>query len=153
MTDPKANGAPDWAALLAAAKPRTKTVRLCLRGDLLAQLADAVAAQQPSLGGESPDVAALRQQVEDASVPFVVKGLSRSAFRALEAQHPDPKGDGGWDMAQFPEALIRLCLVSPVIGPDQPLEDALTAGEFNALFSAAFEVSSEVDEVPLPKRG
>lgn len=143
---------PDWAELLEQATPRTRTVRLCLRGDLLADLEAAAAGDSPSLAGESDDVAALRRQIDDASIRFTVRGLTRARYAALEAAHPDPKGDG-WDMATFPEALVRECLISPVIAPEQPLADALTYGEFEKLFTAAVGASIEVSEVPLPKRG
>lgn len=153
MTDPKSNGSgPDWASLLEQATPRTKSVRLCLRGDLLAALSDAEAAAAPSLAGETEDVTLLRKQVDESTVDFVVKGASRARYAALEAKHPDPDGEG-WNMATFPEALVRECLVSPVVAPEQPLADALTYGEFEKLFTAAVAASIEVNEVPLPKRG
>lgn len=159
---------PDWATLLQQATPRTKTVRLCLRGDLLSELEDARAALleaerassgSASLSGESEDVTLLRKRVdearghvEQAAVAFTVKGINRAVYAALEAKHPDPKGDG-WDMATFPEALIRECLVSPVVAADQPLVEALTYGEFDKLFAACVAVCIEVNDVPLPRRG
>ena len=156
MTDPKSNGSgPDWAQLLQQATPRTKTVRLCLRGDLLAALADAeAAAESPSLSGEASDVADLRRQVESASVEFVIKGLSGRRYEALQAEYRNSDGEIPDDQDEaFRERLVRECLISPVVAEDQPIADALTAGEFQRLWTSAIYATVEVDEVPLPKRG
>ncbi len=135
----------DWMSLAAQAQPRRKTVRLCLRGDLLADLTEA---QQNGIGvGDD-----LRQQVEDATVSFVLAGLTRQKYRALEAAHPDADGGSGWDIEKFPEALVRACLVTPEVGVGEPLFDVLTPAQVEQLFEAAFLTCNEVDEIPLPRR-
>lgn len=131
----------DWKSLVAQAQPTTKTVRLCLRGDLVHALAEAEAA-----GDDSTE---LRQQVADATVTFTIKGLHRQAYRALEAKHPAPDGAAGWNVATFPEALVRACLTDPVIDAGDPLFDVLTPGQVEKLFEAAFLACNEVDDLPL----
>lgn len=151
--------APDWKSLVANAKPRTRSVRLCLDGDLLTQLAEAEAEAEDrpqTLAGEPVGLKQLREAVQDASVTFIVRGLPRSKFRALEAANAKKDSDGaddGWDMTTFPDALVRACLVTPHIEAGDPLESALTQGEFEALFLAALAACQEVDAVPLRKRG
>lgn len=131
----------DWKSLVAQAQPTTKTVRLCLRGDLVQELSTAEAA------GDVADE--LRQQVADATVTFTIRGLNRQAYRALEAKHPAPDGAAGWDVASFPEALVRACITDPVIDAGDPLFDVLTPGQVEKLFEAAFLACNEVDDLPL----
>lgn len=130
----------DWKALAAKAQPTTRKVRLCLRGDLAADLDD-----------DSPEE--LQREVEEATVEFVIRGLSRQAYRALEAKHPDADGGAGWNLDTFPEALVRACVTDPVIEPGDPFFDILTPGQVEALFEAAFRACNEVTELPLRKRG
>lgn len=153
MTDH--NGSPDWAALLEQATPRTKTVRLCLRGDLLSALAAAEeAVESPSLGGEPEHVKQLREQVADASVEFTLRGLTGAKFQSLQDTYRDAEGDmSTTQQERFHEHLVRECTVSPVIAADQPLAEVLTAGEFQRLWTTAIYATVEVDEVPLPRRG
>lgn len=135
----------DWKALAAQAQPTTRTVRLCLRGDLAAQL-DALSEHDPARPG-------LEAEVEAATVTFTVRGLTRQKYRALEAKHPDPDGGAGWNIDTFPEALVRACLADPQVEPGDPLFDVMTPGQVERLFEAAFRACNEVDDVPLPKRG
>lgn len=160
----------DWAGLVKASKPREKSVRLCLRGDLLAELEESTAAMADaappvavtSLAGApntaGRDKAAKRLDdataaVDESSVLFRLKGLPRAAYKKLEADHPDPKEGEGWDETTFPEALVRACLVDPDVAADQPLFDVLTAGEADKLFWVAYSACNEADDVPLRRRG
>jgi hypothetical protein len=143
---------PDWGELVKQAKPRQKSVRLCLRGDLLADLEAAeTAAKAPggSLAGSSVGLQPARDAVAESSVTFLLKGLPRPTYKQLEAAHPDKK-DGGWDETTFPEALVRACLTEPVIAADEPLFEILTTGEAEKLFWAAFNACNEADDIPLP---
>ena len=137
----------DWASLAAQAQPTRRRVRLCLRGDLLADLESARQA------GDGDEVSALESQVADATVEFVLKGLTQDAYRALIAAHPDTEGGTAWNDNTFPEALVRACILTPTVQPDDPLFSVLTAGQVEQLFTAAIESCIEVDAAPLPKRG
>lgn len=137
----------DWASLAAQAQPRRKTVALCLRGDLAADLESAIE------DGAGERVDELTDQVRAATVNFVLAGLTRQKYRALEAQHPDKDGGSGWNMDTFPEALVRACLTEPVVAPADPLFDVLTPAQVDKLFEAAFLACNEVDDIPLLKRG
>lgn len=136
----------DWSALAAQAQPTRRRVRLCLRGDLLSDLASAQEA------GDGERVEALQAEVDGATVEFVLRGLTQDKYRALIAAHPDPEGSA-WNDATFPEALVRACIVAPTIGPSDPLFTVLTAGQVDQLFTAAIESCIEVDAAPLPRRG
>jgi len=136
----------DWASLAAQAQPTRRRVRLCLRGDLLADLASA----QDT--GDNERAEALRDEIDANTVEFVLRGLTQDAYRALIAAHPDPEGSA-WNDATFPEALVRACILTPAVAPSDPLFSVLTAGQVEQLFTAAIESCIEVDAAPLPKRG
>ena len=119
---------------------------MCLRGDLLADLASA----QDT--GDNERAEALRDEIDANTVEFVLRGLTQDKYRALIAAHPDPDGSA-WNDATFPEALVRACILTPTVGPSDPLFTVLTAGQVEQLFTAAIESCIEVDAAPLPKRG
>lgn len=136
----------DLKARIAQAQPRSKSVALCLRGDLLADLADAEA------GNDRDRVAALQADLAEATVVVVVRGLSYGEYRRLENAHPDPKGDG-WDADTFPLALVKAALVDVTPEDADLLLATVTSGQMVELFTAALTVTNAVDAVPLPKRG
>jgi hypothetical protein len=134
----------DITEILAAAKPAERTIRICLRGDLVAQwevtadkLIQAVNRQNSagaSLAGSgaaalSQELEALQEQMEPFTVPFKARGLAKPAYQALVAAHPPRKGDDGnvlpddldndVDMSTFPEALIRAAVYDPALDAAQ----------------------------------
>ena len=137
----------DWASLAAQAQPTRRRVRLCLRGDLLADLASA----QDT--GDNERAEALRDEIDANTVEFVLRGLTQDKYRALIAAHPDTEGGTAWNDDTFPEALVRACILTPTVQPGDPLFSVLTAGQVEQLFTAAIESCIEVDAAPLPKRG
>lgn len=128
-----------WSDLLKEVKRTTRTVSLCMRGDLLAARGQTL---------DDDEAKTLEAQIEEATVAFTFQGLSRQDYRALEAQHPDEDG-AGWNLDTFPEALVRACLVEPVVKADEPLFAVLTSGQVERLFEAAFQSCNEVDDLPL----
>lgn len=139
----------DWKSLASQAQPRRKTVRLCLRGDLLADLES----ERGTGNGNGKRVKDLEAEVNAATVEFVLAGLSKQKYRALEAAHPEPDGGSGWSMETFPEALVRACLITPTVEASDPLFDVLTPAQVDLVFEAAFLACNEVDDLPLLKRG
>ena len=137
----------DWASLARQAQPTRRRVRLCLRGDLLADLEVARKA------GDGERVTELESEIADSTVEFVLKGLTQDKYRALIAQHPDTEGGTAWNDDTFPEALVRACILTPAVAPGDPLFSVLTAGQVEQLFTAAIESCIEVDAAPLLRRG
>lgn len=129
-----------WAEIAKTATKPQREVELCLRGDLIAKRATVKTDEESE---------ALEQEIKSASVLFVLEGLSRQDFRALEAQHPAEDEDAGWNLDTFPEALVRASLSEPVIEDGEPFFELLTGGQVEALFEAAFKASVEVDAGPL----
>ena len=126
-----------WAEIAKDATRPQRKVTLCLRGDLHAKLTE--------FNGTNDELVALKKEIDENSVTFVIEGLSRQKFRALEADHPAEKEDAGWNLDTFPEALVRAALVDPVIADDEPFFDILTGGQVEQLFEAAFKASVDAD--------
>jgi len=126
-----------WAEIAKEATRPQRHVKLCLRGDLSGRLAE--------FDGTNDELVALKKEIDEASITFVIEGLSRQKFRALEAEHPAEDADAGWNLDTFPEALVRAAVVEPVIADDEPFFDILTGGQVEQLFEAAFKASVEAD--------
>lgn len=162
--------------LLAQAKPAERTIRLCLRGDLVAQFeeldrrraeAEAEAkAQAGSLAG-SPAVALarqmeqLQQQMQDSTYRFRLRALPRKAYQALVAAHPPRRDADGEVLADdrhaqvnvetFYEPLIRACLVDPVLDDAQwerLAEEVLSDRQFEQLALAAYATCRGDIDIP-----
>lgn len=134
----------DITAILAQATPAERTIRICLRGDLVAQweataekLVQAVNRQNSagaSLAGSgaaalSQELETLQERMEPFTVPFRARGLSSPEYDALVAAHPPRKGPDGnvldddvandVDMSAFPASLIRAAVFDPELSPEQ----------------------------------
>jgi hypothetical protein len=160
--------------LLAQAKPAERTIRLCLRGDLVAQFEELDRrraelegkADEGSLAG-SPAVAVARQmeqlqaEMRDSTYPFRVRALSRRAYQALVAAHPprrDAEGailpedvENDLNTATFWEPLIRACLVDPVLDDaewEHLADDVLSDRQFELLAIGAYVVSRGDVDIP-----
>lgn len=127
--------------ILNQAKPVERSIPLCLRGDLVAQY-EKLDRERANLEPGSHDsltvspamaiarqMAALREQMQEATVTFVVRGLPRKRFQALAAEHPPRRGpdgniheDDAYNQVNgltFYDPLIRLCLLEPVMTDEQ----------------------------------
>jgi hypothetical protein len=166
----------DFGEILAQATVRERTVRLCLRGDLVDQVEQAAArlaaaqAQAPmgaSLAGDGTaqaarELEALSAAMEPYTVAFVLRGLPRPAYKALVAAHPprqDPDGkildadrEENLNTDTFWRALIRACLAAPEMTPEQfgeLVDVALTDGQISELYSGALIVCRGSVDLPL----
>lgn len=131
-----------FATLLGTAKLPEKTVEICLRGDLNAELAaaDAALAKAQQLNRDSlaggGDTGALLERIQvlqaemaENTYRFRLRGLPRPKFRAIISAHPPrriPSEDDpdeqvvhpadqytGINSDTFHDALIRACLIDP----------------------------------------
>lgn len=151
---------------LAKAQPRTQTVSLCLRGDLIAEheravgeLERAVIASELNEDDVSEEhllaLAGTIQQIEadmrDATVDFVLANIGRARWTALLAEHP-PTDEQRQQFGRrfdhnpdkFPHAAIAACCTSPdgvTVEQVHQLEEVLSAGQWQALWSACFQVN------------
>lgn len=168
----------DLKTLLTEARLPERTVPICLRGDLVAeleeierQLEDVNRRPADSLAGTGSGelidrIEALQDEMRASTVTFRLRALPKPQWRALLAEHP-PRRDAqdnplqddaaaGVNLDTFFDAIIRACLVDP------PVDDemwALMAGEngrltdrqLGRLSDAAWEVNRGDVNVPFSR--
>ena len=152
------------ADVLRKATLATRTVSICVAGELAGEHEDLVAelekltiaaATAPArLGGNGKDPAAVavaeriqvvEAEMAEATYDFRFRALSSKAWSDLLAAHPDPKRERMFAPDTFVPAAIAACCVDPE-GMDDPeqaaaLFESLSAGQQDELFSAAWEVN------------
>ncbi|MFE7954375.1 hypothetical protein [Streptomyces sp. NPDC057413] len=150
--------------ILKQARPRERTVMVCIRGDLAGE-ADRLSEElskvnqdwQPTdLTEEHPGrqiaakLAELREQIKAAEVPFTLRYIGDRAYSDLLAAHPSDNDDQLFNDATFPRALIAASCVDPVMSEDQvaDLFEVINEGEIKKVFDAAWDVHHSADVVP-----
>lgn len=165
----------DFSAILAGAKLPERTVDLCLRGDLVAEVErlDAELARlqkQPgtSLAGNGSaalveQIEALQEQMREHTYPVRLRALPRQAWRELREAHPprmDADGDpvledrmSGVDRTSFFEPLVRASIVDPELTDEQwaALDGAITDRQFEDLTAAAWELNQGAVSIPFSR--
>lgn len=150
--------------ILNAAKRAEKTVRLCLRGDLVAEF-EALEAQLADLTmgvgwGNGDDATAevaerlteIRAEMLGDTVTFTFRALKRLAWDELNAKHTGENGLLNID-AFLPE-LVAASLVDPVMTAADldELYDVINDGQRIALGNAAWSANTEDVAVPFSER-
>lgn len=157
----------DLSALLSSAALPEKTVELCLRGDLVAQVEDLerqfrdlkTSSQMMSDAGKKRQLAeqieALRIDMQQSSAVFRLRGLTRRGWQELLAAHPKRDGEDrdqllGANADTFWTALVRACIIDPAIDAEQweQLDAVLSSAQFQDLADAAMAVSRRKVDVP-----
>ena len=147
---------PSWAEIKAVKKPATRTVYLVMDPDsgprleeLEREAAKKVARNQDTAGLDK-EIKALRARVEEATVGFTFRALSRLEFEKLREAHPSDDKTEQFDSETFGPALIAACSVEPVLtdGDAQELWDTWGNAEAIQLFAAAWAVNTEIRGVP-----
>lgn len=157
----------DLNAALKAAKRPERIVRLCLRGDLVAEhqekerrLVELNAQNRDSLAGNpearalAEEVSALEAEMDEATYPFRVRGLSEPEWRAIVAANPAREEDEadatlGYNTDTFFDDLVKRCLV-PAPSDEQwaSMVEVLSSGQFEELRDAAIGASRRKVDVP-----
>ena len=118
------------------------------------------------------DLDKLRAEAEESTIYVVLEAMQRTPYRALLAAHP-PRPDvaldrGGYNAETFAPALIKACAIgyrerpdadAPVL-TDWPQDDYVawlvdeyaSPGQIGKMSSAALELCTGDDAVPLPRR-
>jgi hypothetical protein len=159
------------------AKPHTRTVEICLRGDLVGEIEqldrELVAAEKvPSTGMEdgarlrelAERIEALREEMaaEDANHTFVLHALPGSKYRALKAAHPARTDEDGKTIAEdlivganvdtFAEPLLRACCADPVLDDETwAIVEGLSDRQYDDLVDAALMVNRGLVNVPFSR--
>jgi hypothetical protein len=153
----------DLHALIADAQPPARTVELCLRGDLVADLEQVtrdLALAQSNGDAEAVEslterATAVRRYMAAAVIVVRFEAIHRRQWLALLAEHPPREDDAtdarvGFNTATLYEAIVRRSWVAPELDPADldALLDAVNDGQFNALADAAFSVNTRGAVVP-----
>lgn len=146
----------DIADILQRAKPRERTVRVCLAGDLAGE-AERLQAEITRVSGEdwepssiadrhpardlAEQLAAVNKQIKTASVDFRFRYIGDKAYSDLLAEHPSDNDNEAFNSETFPRALIAACCIDPVMSVDQvgELFETLSQGDIKELFDAAWD--------------
>lgn len=156
-----------FAAAVAAAKPITKSIRLCLDGDLIGRLdrlgeqfLEALRSDEESNGpDQAPQLQAqiqeLAEQAKAAEVEFTFRTLGRLGWHDLIAQHPPSKEQRElgyeFDPQTFPAAAMAAACVSPE-GADvagfESLSELLNDGQWNRLWATCHAANTAGGDVP-----
>jgi hypothetical protein len=150
--------------ILAKAKPREKTVMVCIRGDLAGEaerLQDELSRvnedwEPADLGAVHPGreiaekLKAVHAQVREAEEPFLLRYIGDKAYSDLVAAHPSDNDQEAFDSESFPRALVAASCVQPVMTEEQvvALFEVINEGEIKKLFDAAWDVHNSSDVVP-----
>ena len=160
----------DAAALIAARKKASRSVLICMRSDLRAevqalssQLIDAEDARQASGSLASGTITralaeqidALQNEMQEATVRFVVQAMPRREWRALALANPPRDGINtvGVNEEVFFDTAIRYCCVEPEL-PTEAWDELLTEcseAEWVALRDAVRLVNERDLDVPFSK--
>lgn len=154
---------PDINDVLKKVRPRELTVRVCLAGDVAAEV-ERLEAQLSALSEWSPDsiadrnpgleiaekITAAREQMRESEVEFTFRALGAQAWSDLVAMHPGKTDEAAWDDETLPPALVAASCVDPVMtGEDlSQLFEGLNMGQRQQLIEAAWQVNGEATSVP-----
>jgi hypothetical protein len=154
---------PDIKEILAKAKPREHTVRICLAGDVAAEVerleaelsavsgwqAESIADQHPGIE-IAERIKEARERMQAAEVPFTFRALGAKAWSDLVAQHPSEKADESWDDESLAPALVAASAVDPVMTPEDVVElfEQLNLGQRQELINGAWTVNGDSTAVP-----
>jgi hypothetical protein len=151
--------------IIESAKRRETTVRLCLRGDLVAEF-EALEARLADLTigvgwGNGDDATAevaarlteIRAEMLEDTVEFRFRALKRRAWDDLKSKHTDAATQILNVDAFMPE-LVQVSLVDPAMTAAEldELYDVINDGQRIDLGNAAWSVNTEATEVPFSER-
>lgn len=152
-----------------------RSVPICMAADLVAEFEEldrerhrvvGQPAAEDSLAGP-PGLALarqmedLRQEMEDNTVVFRLRALTRPQFQSLKRAHPPRKGDDGIpnqrdailgvNEESFFGPLLRACLVDPHLDDDTfrvLVDERLTDGQYERLTDMCWALNTRQVDVP-----
>jgi len=157
----------DIRALLQQQKQPEETVKICLRGDLNAEIVDL----DTRLGDIRNELAAhgdgrlngsaearriaerieeLRAEAEEASVLVRLRALPRKEWNDLIAKHPAKNKEQDFDANGLFNEAVPACIVEPELDAEtmDKFLDALTGGQFDQLAGTAYKLNAGEGAVP-----
>lgn len=156
--------------LISTATPRTNTVRVFARGDLVNQYTDLMVQLNEQVPEDehgtlaeparSTDLAdqmdALKAKMEASAVEFTVRSVSQHTWANLLIQYPaspeQRRAGHDCDLDGFQPAAIAACVTEPekmTLDQAKRLKEALPSGEWTKIWLAVYGINCT--ETPVPK--
>lgn len=152
--------------VLAQARRKTSTVKVCLRGDLLAEhdrleelLAEA--RRRDDIENRPAEAASIAQQIEDlereisdTETAFTFQAIGQKAWTDLIALHPPSEQDreDGWEFnpRTFSVAAVAASAQTPAMTEEQAgrLYDLCTFGQWERIWSVCLAANVHGTDVP-----
>lgn len=152
--------------VLAQARPKTTTVKVCLRGDLLAQhdqleaeLAearrkDALSNKPDAAGKVAERIEALQADLDATAVSFTFQAVGQKRWTDLLLEHPPTDEDraegAAFNPRTFPVAAIAESCAEPSMTREQAdrLFEVCNFGQWEQLWSACIAANVEGTSIP-----
>jgi hypothetical protein len=160
MSAPKSKSTKE---LLAAAKLPERSVTVCVRGDLVAEIEElerelkaAIEERKndPRLTSKSPakdyadKIQAKRAEMDEHTITFRLRGMKAATWREFTSRH---KGaDGGLDILALMGEALPASVVSPELDAEdwERFNDNVAASEIGKLIDAVWELNMQGVAVP-----
>lgn len=162
---------PTAKELIKTARRAERSVAICLRADLTAQMqelerelleseAQRRAGGSLNAGTESRQLATameeLRQEMMQHTMEFRLQAVARNRWTVLVAEHPPrPDNDSdkqlGVNESTFFEAILRECTVNPILDDEDwrmLLDESLSDAQWNQLTNAVWGINCRDVDVP-----
>lgn len=158
----------DIKALIATAKRPARTIELCLRGDIVADIETATRAlaiaqefkDEAELDRLARLIMALKEEMADSIVQVRLTAMPRDKWLEMLAMHPGRVGNEmdeglGFNPESMYPDMIRAAWSEPELEPAvlESLLAELNDGQFSELAEAAFAVNTRGAVVPFGWRG
>lgn len=151
--------------VIAHVRPRTKTVRVCLRGDLAEQherLEDELAEarrrdEQTNEPNQAPaiarQIAALEADIKEQSVDFTFQAIGKTAWSDLLAKHPPTKAQKELRLDHNPETFSTAAIAASLVDPGdvtleqvEQLAEHLSLGQWRRIWEACIAANVDGDD-------
>ena len=165
---------PDVKELIKKARRTERGVPICLDMALVAEFETlerelAALGQQPnsaSLAGDpkiklARRIEDVRTQMKDSTVEFRIRAMPSRAWTTLVRKHPPRKNNPadestGMNMDTFCEAMLRACIVAPVLDDDDFTalfgeDGVLSSAQYDTLIQVGFAVNRGDVDVPFSR--
>ena len=154
-------------ALIASAALPRRTIQHCVRGDLVAEVERL---ERDLMNTRSPDsrltgnpearkiaerIEAVREEMQDSTIEFVLQALPRRSFQKFCVAHPPRDGNDedralGFNTETFHDDLVRASIVEPELSDEQweTLADRMTSAQWQEFVTASQLLNIEKVSVP-----
>jgi hypothetical protein len=164
----------DAKALIHGGALPERTVAVCLRQDLVAELQtlerELQEAESTRRAGEgslasgsasrtlAQEIETAREAMREHTLVFTLRALPRRKFKAMKEEFPPRESNnidlmGGVNSDAMTDPLVRRCVVEPELDDEDwaELDDKLSDGQWHLLANAAWSINASDVDVPFSR--